>query len=331
MEEILVEEYRGGILECTHRGHICIVDKTGKVVHSIGDENYLSFLRSSAKPIQLIPLIKNKIDEKYGLTDREITVMAGSHRAEEFHVKELEGIMRKTEIEEEELVCLPTYPLSQGARERLLNGGKPKRRIYHNCSGKHLSILTQCKYFGYDRKTYWDINNPVQQEILKHISLVANYPIEKIGIGTDGCGVPVFAMPMKYLAMAYMRMACPDTIEDREVGNAILKISSCMNKNHELVSNSDLLCSVLLEDENIIAKGGAKGVYCFGLKKEGLGIAIKIMDGSEDEWPFIVAAILEQINYSNQETIDRLHRVFKLEVINDNNKPVGISKIAFRL
>lgn len=331
MDEILVEEYRGDILECVHRGHICIVGRDSEIKYSIGDSEFISYLRSSAKPIQVIPVIKNEIDKKYGLTPREVTVMAGSHRAEGFHIKALESIMDKVGIKEEELVCLPTYPLSTDAREDILKANKPKRRLYHNCSGKHIGILSQCKYFGYDVKDYWDINNPAQQEILKHISIVADYPAEKVGIGTDGCGVPVFAMPLKYLANAYMRMACPELIEDKAISEAVVKISNYMNENHEMVSNTNLLCSVLLEDKNIIAKGGAKGVYCFGLKQEGLGIAIKIMDGSEDEWPFIVASILEQINYSNKATIKRLHDIFTMEIKNDNNKIVGMSKTVFTL
>jgi L-asparaginase II len=331
LDERLVEEYRGGILECIHRGHICIVDRDSNIKFSVGDSEFVTFLRSSAKPIQLIPVVKNGLDKKYGLTAKEVTVMAGSHRAESFHVKALEGIMDKVGIMEEELVCLPTYPLSTSAKDELPKANKPKRSIYHNCSGKHFGILSLCKHFGYDIKTYWDINNPAQQEILRHISIIADYPIEKIGIGTDGCGVPVFAMPLRYLANAYMRMACPDLIKDKDIREAVIKISNLMNENNEMVSNTNLLCSILLEDKNIIAKGGAKGVYCFGLKEEGLGIALKIMDGSEDEWPFIVASILEQLDYSNKNTIKRIKEVFAVEVKNDNNRIVGLNKTVFTL
>lgn len=331
MDEILVEEYRGDILECIHRGHICGVGDDGEVKYSIGDPEFLTYLRSSAKPIQAIPIVKRGIDRKYDFTDKEITVLTGSHRAQTFHVKAIESIMKKVGIDEEELICLPTYPLSQAAREELLHNNMPKRRIYHNCSGKHMGILTLCKSLGYSTEDYWDINNPAQQEILNYISIISDYPRESIKIGTDGCGVPVFAMPLKYLAKAYMRMACPDLIEDKEVRAAIEKITGLMNENNEMVSGTDLICSLLLMDKNIVAKGGAKGVYCFGLKEERLGFAIKVMDGSEEEWPFIVASILEQIGYKNKETIERLYKVFPLDVKNDNNKIVGYSEIKFKL
>lgn len=331
MEEILVEEYRGDLLECVHRGYICCVDEHGQVLYSIGDPNFVTYMRSSAKPIQAIPLIKRGLDKKYNLSNKEITVMTGSHRAEPFHVKALESIMEKVNVEEKELICLPTYPLAMSAKEEILRQNGEKRRIYHNCSGKHMGILTLCTDMECDKKEYWNINSPAQQEILSHISMISGYPIDQIKIGTDGCGVPVFGMPMKNLAKAYMTMACPDTIEDELTRDAVIKITKLMNENYEMVSGTNLICSLLLMDENIVAKGGAKGVYCFGLKEERLGFSIKIIDGSEEEWPLIVSSILEQINYKNKETIERLRKVFPSVIVNDNNKIVGESIIKFKL
>jgi L-asparaginase II len=129
MDEILVEEYRGGILECIHRGHICGVSDDGVKYH-VGDTDFITFLRSSAKPIQAIPVVKRGLDKKYCYTDKETTILTGSHRAESFHVEALESIMKKIDIREDELVCLPTYPLGISAKEDLLRANKPKRRIY---------------------------------------------------------------------------------------------------------------------------------------------------------------------------------------------------------
>lgn len=257
--------------------------------------------------------------------------MIGSHRAEPFHVNALESIMKKVKVEEEELICLPTYPLAMNAKEEILRQGEEKRRIYHNCSGKHMGILTLCIDMECDKKDYWNINSPAQQEILSHISMISGYPREDIKIGTDGCGVPVFGMPMKNLAKAYMTMAYPNTIEDELTRNAVIKITKLMNENNEMVSGTNLICSILLMDDNIVAKGGAKGVYCFGLKEERLGFSIKIIDGSEDEWPLIVSSILEQIDYKNKDTIDRLRKMFPSVMVNDNNKIVGESVVKFKL
>ncbi|QVK17011.1 asparaginase [Mycoplasmatota bacterium] len=331
MQALLVEDYRGDILECEHWGHICGVTDRGEIKYAVGDINFLSYLRSSAKTVQAIPLIKRGIEKKCQFTEKEIVVLVASHRAQSMHVEALEGIMKKVGIEERELICLPTYPLNNESKENLLRKNMPKRRIYHNCSGKHFNIITLCKALGYPSDNYWDISNQVQQEIVEHISILSDYPKNEIKIGVDGCGVPVFALPLKNLANIYFKLACPDIIEDSKIRNAVIKITKLMNKHHDMVSGSNLICSLLNQDENIVAKGGAKGVYCFGLKRERLGFAIKVMDGSEESWPFIVAKILEDIHYDNKETIDRLYKAFPKSIKNDNNKIVGCSKVAFDL
>lgn len=77
-----------------------------------------------------------------------------------------------------------------------------------------------------------------------------------------------------------------------------------MNKHPKMVASEKFICTSLLEDSNIVAQGGAQGVYCFGLKKERLGFALKVANGSEDVWPNIIASILEQINLTAIQLID---------------------------
>ncbi len=331
MGEILVEEYRAETLECVHRGHICGVGSDGAVKYKVGDENYVAYLRSSAKPVQAIPAIKRGMHEKFGFTGKEIAIMAGSHRAEPFHVDALESIMAKTGLSEDHLVCHPTYPLSEPAKEQLVRQYKEKRRIYHNCSGKHLGILSLCKGAGYSLEDYWSPDHPVQREIKETLAYLADMPHEQIAAGTDGCGLPVFALPLANLARVYLKLACPDLIGDAAVRDAVRTITASMNDHGEMVAGTDRICSALLQDRNIIAKGGAKGIYCFGLKEERLAFALKVLDGSEDEWIYIVISILEQIGYKNKATLQRLREQFPAEIKNDNQKTVGYNKAVFRL
>lgn len=331
MEEVLVREYRAGVEECVHTGHICGVDGTGGVKYSVGDVQAMTFLRSSGKPFQAIPVIKHRADEAFGFTDAEGAILMGSHRAEPFHVQALESIMGKTGIQEEQLICHPTYPLSVYATEQLQHEHKPKRQIYHNCSGKHLGILALCKAMGYPLEGYGHPDHPAQQEILETLAYMADLKKEEIALGTDGCGFPVFAMPLRSLAVAFLKLACPDLIGDAAIRQAVEKIVRRMNAHYEMVAGTDRICSSLLMDDNIVAKGGAKGVYCFGLKKERLAFALKVLDGSEDEWPIITASILEQIGYTNQDTIDRMYELAPLDIMNDNKLVVGQNKPVFHL
>jgi L-asparaginase II len=331
MEEALVREFRGDIEECVHAGHICGVDDKGGIRYSVGNPEAVSYLRSAGKPFQAIPVVRHGADVRFGLTDAEAAITIGSHRAEPFHVEALESIMRKTGLTEDQLICHPTYPLSVYATENLLRSQSPKRAIYHNCSGKHLGILALCKAMGYPTESYGEPDHPAQREILETLAYLADYPKEKIGLGTDGCGFPVFAMPLNALATAYLKLACPDLIENSEIRSAVVTIVRRMNLHSEMVAGTDRICSSLLLDPNIVAKGGAKGVYCFGLKKERLAFALKVLDGSEDEWPLIVASILEQIGYDNPETIERMYKLAPLDIRNDNRRIVGRNQPVFTL
>ncbi|KIL37680.1 asparaginase [Cohnella kolymensis] len=331
MIETLVEEYRGNVLENTHSGRICGVNERGEVVYSIGDVEQLTYLRSSAKPLQALPSIQRGVQEKYNLTDIELALLGASHRGEPFHIEALESLSRKVGLNEDNLICLPTYPLNPDARDRLFKSDHPKRKIYHNCSGKHFGIMSLCKLLAVEIDNYWEREHAAQQEILKTVSIMSGYPADHISLGVDGCGVPVFALPLRNIAQAYMTLACPDLIENVALGKAVQTLTRIMNEQSRMIGGTDQICSTLLQDPNIVAKGGAKGIYCFGLKNERLGFALKVSDGSEEEWPLIVAGILQQIDYSNQSTINNMLRLSSQKVINDNNRIVGENKISFHL
>src|SRR5699024_11530939 len=119
---------------------------------------------------------------------------------------------------------------------------------------------------------------------------------DEIGKGVDGCGVPVFALPLEDIAKVYLKFARPELIKDETIRKAVTTIVAIMNEHPDIISGTDAICTHLLMDDNIVAKGGAQGVYCFGLIEEKVGFALKVLDGTEEQGPLIVASILEQIN-----------------------------------
>src|SRR5258705_9088325 len=75
----LVEVTRGTIVESRHRGHIAAVDGQGQLVAHLGDPATVTFLRSSAKPFQAIPLVASGAADRFGLTEEEIAIACASH------------------------------------------------------------------------------------------------------------------------------------------------------------------------------------------------------------------------------------------------------------
>ena len=327
---LLFEEYRGELLDLTHYGYITIVDEKGKVIYSAGDSNAMVFYRSASKPIQCLPVIARDIDKKYGITEKESAIFAGSHMGEKFHVETLKSIFKKADLKYDDLIMKPATPSAAYANEERIKEGLPKSKFYHNCSGKHAALMLTQRELGGDIKDYWKIDSVGQQEVLRTMSVFSEFPEEKVIIGIDGCGVPVFAYPMKNIAIAFKNLACIDTIKDDILMEAAHKFVPRMNKAPEMIRGTGSRCTVLNADPNIIAKSGANGVYCIGLKKERIGIAFKTVDGNMDLIPSLVREIFNQIGYVNSEIDKKLEEIHSNTVINDNGTPVGSFKPVFK-
>src|SRR5260221_6575266 len=78
----MVEAWRGDSVESIHFGALAVVDAAGGAVASLGDPGLVTFLRSSAQPFQVLPLLAAGAAERFGLTESDIAVMIGSHRRE---------------------------------------------------------------------------------------------------------------------------------------------------------------------------------------------------------------------------------------------------------
>lgn len=327
----LVEEYRGGVLENVHYGAVSVVDEKGNILYSAGNPEHLTFLRSAAKPFQAIPVMKRRIEEVYGLAGHEAALFAASHRGEAFHIDALESMLRKTGISEEALHCCSTYPLNEDAKAERHRAHEAKRRIFHNCSGKHTGLIALSKHMGWDERTYYSPEHPVQKEIVQTLAYFAEVPEASIPQGIDGCGLPIFALPLHKIAYSFLKLACTDLIDDADTRDAAARMARLMNEYPDTIADTKFVCSALLKDSNLSAKGGAKGVYGIGLRKERLGISLKVSDGSEQVWPCIIASILERLGYSDKATINRLYELVPNTIVNDGGTEVGERRAVFEL
>ncbi|MBM7587120.1 L-asparaginase II [Bacillus pakistanensis] len=327
----LIEETRAGLLENIHSGVICGVNDQLHTVYQIGNSHHQTYYRSAAKPFQALPVFLSDIIEKYQLNEEEAALFTASHRGETYHIAALESMLNKLPVDEGELFCPPSYPLNLEPKEEMIRQGVRKRRLFHNCSGKHMGFITVCRELGYPIEGYWKVDHPLQQDILTILSTLAEVPLSSIQNGVDGCGVPVSAISIDRMAITYLKLACPDLIKDSKLREAVKKMTRIMNHHYNMVASDHFICSILLQDPNIVAKGGAQGVYCFGLKNERLGFALKVLSGSESVWPNIVASILEQIGYSNQKTIQSLRSLRPSVIHNDSDVRVGEINTCFTL
>lgn len=315
------EDPKSATFDLMHYGYVCIVDENSNVLYSAGDCEDLVFYRSASKPIQALPVFKYGLDKLYGIEEKESVVMSASHAGEPFHVEAVESILKKSGFSEDILCMKPTHPGSESANEARIRAGIPERKVFHNCSGKHSALLLIQKYLGGVLEDYWKVDTPAFREIADTIGTVAE--TDRMKIGVDGCGVPVFAVGMKNIAISYKNLACPDKIRDEGLQRAAIDNVGRIMRHPEMIRGTDFLCSIMNEDPNIIAKGGANGVYGFGLKEQRLGIAFKFIDGTEAAWPFMIKEILKALGALKPEHEKRLDILHPTYFVNDNDRIVG--------
>lgn len=327
MFPVIVEEFRGSRVENVHQGLVCIVNGEKEVIYAKGDVQTPVFYRSAMKPIQAIPIFKTNIIDKYHLSTEEAALFTASQRGEIEHEQALERLLKKLGLSEELLICGESYPLNDAAKEQYIRANKPKRKLLHNCAGKQLGFLAYIKEFGLGMTGYDDPNHPLQKEIFETLVTLTEANQTDIYGGYDGCGMPVYSVPLENIAISYLKFAVPTLIDDQKTRAAVVKIGEVMQAHPTMVASENFICSVLLSDDNMIAKGGAAGVYCLALKKEKLSIALKVLSGSELVWPVLVAEILEYLNYDNKETIQKLRHLRSQSILNDNGKVIGETKV----
>src|ERR671915_1744490 len=136
--EPLVEVRRGGITESRHRGHVVAVEPNGNVVASLGAPHNVTFLRSSAKPFQALPLLVTGAAERFGFTDEEVALACGSHNGEPIHTELAASMLRKIGLGPEALKCGAHEPYGAEAALELRTRGEQPNALHNNCSGKHV-------------------------------------------------------------------------------------------------------------------------------------------------------------------------------------------------
>ncbi|WP_274649417.1 asparaginase [Paenibacillus humicola] len=327
----LVRTTRGGRTENVHAGHAAVVSADGELLRFAGDAGVWTFMRSTAKPVQALPAVLGGVLEAYGLDEAALAMMCASHQGGPEHLAVLERMLWQTGVREEQLAFGPALPSGERARHELLRSGGGPRKLYHVCAGKHIGMLALCRLRGWPLETYTRPDHPLQRELLRLVADIAGMPPEAVGLAVDGCGLPVFALPLRRLALVYARLSArPAEWADDAVRASAERIAAAMNRHPALVEGPGRLASVMLGDGNIVAKSGAQGVFVFALRRERLAVALKLADGGETAWPEAVCAALGQLGCGG-ELVRRIREQFPPSIRNDAGQTVGRTEPVFRL
>jgi len=330
----LVQIIRGSRLEAVYRGAMAIVNARGHLIASNGDTNLTTFLRSSAKPFQLLPLVESGGADHLGFSDRELAVMAASHNGEEFHVQAVVGILARLGLDESALQCGAHPPLHPPSARVLENAQQQPSALHNNCSGKHSGMLAQCVDRQLPIADYVSPQHPVQVAIKQTLAELASVSPDSIDVGVDGCSVPTFALPLSAAALAFARLADPSELSDPR-RSALQRIASAMMAHPEMVAGTKRLDTevMYIGKGRIVVKGGAEGYYGIGiLSSPGLGVAIKMEDGDGGRGRnAVVIEVLRQLDALNGEGLASLAHYAAGPMKNHRGLIVGEVRPCFQL
>ena len=288
---------RGGYPENVFYGSVAVVDRSGKLIASVGDVDAPIFTRSALKPLQALPLVAHPRFAEYGLSGKEIALLCSSHNGEAIHAETAQRLLAKIGLTDADLQCGNHAPYWYKWNNQRPEEGKRWSAYFHNCSGKHSGMLLQAKLLSASAQTYLEPDNEVQQRIRDAVAYAtgATNPAA-MPWGTDGCSAPNFAVPLSGLARAFAWLASAEG--DARYGSAPRTLFEAMAAHPEMVSGegrNDLALSTAGRGD-WATKVGADGVQTLGSRSRGIGIAAKLSSGNGEALMVAFCAVLEQLN-----------------------------------
>ena len=284
MGPLIVEVSRGPIVEARHVVHAVVV-RDGRLELEWGDHSLVAFLRSSAKPILALPLARGRPD----FDDEQIALACASHLGRPEQVTVVRRMLADAPASEVDLEC-----------------GLAPTSIEHTCSGKHAGFLALCRANGWPTAGYSAARHPCQRAMLHEVAAAAEVDPDSLPVGIDGCGVPTFALSLERAAQAFARLP---TLEGGQ------RVIRAMRANPELLRGPVAADAIAMRTRTgWFAKGGAEGLFCAG-SADGLGVALKVEDGSFRPIRAALAAVLRRLGVEPGEVDETEVRSSRAELV----------------
>ncbi|MBQ2611847.1 asparaginase, partial [bacterium] len=194
----------------------------------------------------------------------------------------------KIGLSENFLKCGIHEPLSKSRQKNMIQKCENPTAIHNNCSGKHSMMLALCVLNGWDIYTYDDINHPLQKVIKEKIyqlcEVNSTYPITK-----DGCGVPIFSMPLYNMLKGYFNLLFDEKYS--RLTKAILNQPYIFGGENRTDTKI-----IQMSSKNIICKTGACGLFITVDLEHKDGFVVKISDSNMSAREVVVIDFLKYLN-----------------------------------
>jgi len=237
-------------------------------------------MHSTAKPLQLMPLLDRGLDQKFALSAGEVALLASSHLAQPQHVDALQSILEKTGLRENQLILPPAAPGGRISYRNWLQRHGKKRKLYHPCAGNHLAIMLLQRELTGGTAGYERIGSPAQQKILQSVEACTG---ELPRLKLDNCGIPTYGVSLRSIASAYQKLS------DESLSDSAARFVRALHAAPVMVEGDGCISTVLCSDRNLIAKTGVNCLLALGSRRQNLGAAVI----SDEGWEGVVRVLCE--------------------------------------
>ncbi|MBD2205212.1 asparaginase [Calothrix sp. FACHB-1219] len=284
---------REGIIESRHIVQAVVCDERGRVLSVAGNAETATFVRSALKPFQALAITSTGTLERYDLSDRDLAIITSSHKGSIEQVRQVFNILWRADLDPSTLQC----PVPEGKRSPL----------EYNCSGKHSGMLAVCQQRHWPLNNYLERKHPVQQLILSKVAELLRMPSEEfIGVHDD-CGAPTYLMQLGQMGSLYALLASGKTLDMERIVRAMTHHPTMVAGDGEF--DTELM---RLTPGELVSKAGAEGVQCIGRLGEGMGLAIKVMDGSKRAKYAVAIHLLQQMGWITPSVAESLSEKFMI-------------------
>lgn len=302
-EALVIEVTRGGFVENSHQVIAVICDSKGNRHSTWGNGDQWVFPRSTAKPLQALPLILSGAAQDLNLTQTEIAMACSSHNGETQHTQVVSSWLSKLGMDEHTLECGGDWPLYRPATVALADAGQTGCALHNNCSGKHCGFLSFARHQGIDTKGYVHHQHPVQLAVNDAMNRMMDLNVTDYPRGVDGCSIPTYALPLSNLAMAFARFATGDGLPS-DWQKACQTLYQAMASEPFYVAGSTRHCTHVMQayGGQVVCKTGAQGVFGAAIPSLGLGIALKAVDGTTHAAEVALNALIRYLGIHPTDT-----------------------------
>ena len=305
--ELAVVE-RSGFIESRHAGAAVVLSAEGESLRELGDVTTPIFPRSCLKPFQAVAVMASGVT----LRGEDAAIATASHSGTAAHVALVRGLLARASLPESALGCPPAAPSDPTARDELVRSGRPRERVYMNCSGKHAAMLLACAANGWPLDGYLDTEHPLQRRILDVLQrLTAERPA---ATGIDGCGAPVHAISLTALARGIQKVTTAASGSPFALYREAAALTEAARTNPWAVGGPGQPDTIAMERLGVFAKVGAEGVMVM-TAPNGTTVSVKVLDGSSRASTIVALRLLAQAGAVEHDALDAVQAELDLWVM----------------